>query len=126
MASSFKDALEKTESGKVLIINFVSREEKKRLLKNTNKVAKKVKEVYSDAIALRIRTLKNIAHNMIVKQAHRYDIFNMAKSKIKELGIKGGQEYEKASTALKLMEITTKQCSSKMAFDLAVKPLLSK
>lgn len=130
MASSFKDALEKTESGKVLIINFVSREEKRRLHKNTYKVAKKVKEVYSDAIAMRIKKLNDTAHQMIVKESrylptsHRFKIFKMAKPIITKLGIKGGQEYKEALSVLKLITVTSSECSPRKAFNLAVKPLL--
>lgn len=54
-----------------------------------------------DEIRMRIRTLKELTHSVFVKQSRRWDVFDAARSHIRDLGRKGGEDYEKALSAVK-------------------------
>jgi hypothetical protein len=50
----------------------------------------------STVIGDRIRALKGVAHEVFVEEFHRWDIFQAAREPIRQLGVRGGQEYNKA------------------------------
>jgi general stress protein YciG len=55
----------------------------------------------SSVVGDRIRNLKTAAHNVFVENFHRWDIFAEAREYIRELGVRGGAEYDRV---LKLVQ----------------------
>lgn len=100
--NSLKDAFLKTANGKNLIIKV---------------------ETNNSLIRKRIRTLKDVAYQMLVKCGHRFDLYNQAKPNIKILGINGGKSYEKALNTLKLIFVTNKFVSPNQSWNMALKSL---
>ena len=85
MSSNMADAFMKTDKGQALVVE-IKKEER--------------------AIADRIRQLKQLVHATFVSKvphghAKRFDVYQMAKPMIRELGRKGGEEYEDAILSVK-------------------------
>lgn len=85
MSGTMIDAFMKTDKGQTLLIEA----------KNGQR-----------EIADRIRQLKQLVHSTFVSDvprghAKRFDVYQMAKGKIRELGRKGGNEFDEAILAVK-------------------------
>lgn len=92
MAMSFRDAFSATNRGRVLVTEVNEEKSKRR-----NE---------SEAIAHRIRTLKELVHQTFVElpksmhRAVRFDVYQNSKERVRELGMQGGAEYDAAVRAL--------------------------
>lgn len=96
MAMSIRDALMATSNGKMLVVDL-----------NQAKARKAAEhKAEQEAIGKRIRTLKELVHQTFVelpKSMHRtvrFDVYQNSKEHVRELGIKGGEEYDRAIRAL--------------------------
>jgi len=83
------DALLATEGGKKLVVEVAERIQ--------------IEQERHEAIGQRIRQLKELAYDVFVRQAHRKDAYNVAKAKIRGVGVQGGTEYNKALMLVKYM-----------------------
>lgn len=59
------------------------------------------REQEREEIRARIRTLKGLVHETFVRKTHRWDVYDAARQNIRDLGVQGGTDYEKALSAVK-------------------------
>jgi hypothetical protein len=111
---SFQDALLQTANGRKIVVESKERstlqETKRNLLQlaeESRKSAERTARLETEAIRLRIRSLKELAHSTFVEMPKvarrrvRFDLYLASKDNIRAIGIAGGQEYDKTVMALK-------------------------
>jgi len=98
MSNSITEALNKTANGNTQILKV-----------------KKYREDVKDKVN-KLKTLKALAHSMLVNTGYDYGLFQEAKPFIRKICLEGtDKQYNNATIALKMMFVTTKQCSPKTA-----------
>lgn len=64
------------------------------------------REKEREEIRARIRALKELAHDTFVRKTRRWDVYDAARQNIRNLGARGGPEYEKALSAVKFAMVS--------------------
>jgi hypothetical protein len=101
MSSSIRDALSVSSNGQRLVAQ----------VKEYHRTEVERKE----AIAKRIRSLKQLVHDTFVSypKEHgrrvRFDVYQASKERVRELGVEGGPEYSKAVMALQFAQRSKKE-----------------